>query len=105
MTPNVVGTVWNSVHLLINLKVKPLKKIFTHDPTRISVPPSGMASKCILRMPAVKNRVGLSRSTIYEAISKGKFPAPISLGLRAVGWLESDIDAWVESRILVSNAL
>ena len=53
----------------------------------------------ILRLPTVKTRTGLSRSTIYLRISKGIFPKPISLGGRAVGWLEEDIDQWIEQRI------
>ena len=53
----------------------------------------------ILKRPAVEARVGLSRSSIYAFIAKGEFPAPKQLGARAVGWLESDIDAWLESRI------
>lgn len=53
----------------------------------------------ILRLPAVKDQTGLSRSTIYLQISKNKFPKPISLGDRAVGWLEKDIDSWLEQRI------
>lgn len=53
----------------------------------------------ILRLPAVKDRTGLSRSSVYEKVSAGHFPKPISLGARAVGWLESDIDAWIASRV------
>lgn len=53
----------------------------------------------ILRLPAVKDRTGLSRSSVYEKVSAGRFPKPISLGARAVGWLESDIDAWIASRV------
>ncbi|MDY0029231.1 MAG: AlpA family transcriptional regulator [Pseudobdellovibrionaceae bacterium] len=53
----------------------------------------------ILRLPDVKKRTGLSRSTIYLNISKGTFPRHISLGVRCVGWLESEIDAWVQARI------
>jgi hypothetical protein len=41
----------------------------------------------ILRLPAVKTRTGLSRSTIYLRVSQGTFPKPVSLGGRAVGWL------------------
>ena len=52
----------------------------------------------ILRLPAVKARTGLSRSTIYLWISQGKFPAPYALGARAVGWLESEISAWIAQR-------
>lgn len=53
----------------------------------------------ILRLPDVKARTGLSRSTIYLRVSLGIFPKPVSLGGRAVGWVESEIDAWLQSRI------
>lgn len=49
----------------------------------------------ILRIKQVQIRTGLSRSTIYLKVSKFEFPAPISLSARAVGWLESDIDQWI----------
>lgn len=62
-------------------------------------------SNRILRMAELKIRVGLSRSTIYEFIKLGQMPRSISLGSRAVGWLESDIDAWLESRISFSNSI
>jgi prophage regulatory protein len=45
----------------------------------------------ILRLPAVKTRTGLSRSTIYLRVSQGVFPKPVSLGGRAVGWVEAEI--------------
>jgi len=61
-----------------------------------------MASN-ILRLPAVKDRIGLSRSSIYVHISEGTFPSSIKLGPRAVGWLESDIQAWIEKRIALSK--
>lgn len=54
----------------------------------------------ILRLPAVKSRIGLSRSTIYLRISEGTFPKPVKLGgLRAVGWLESSIEDWLTQQI------
>jgi prophage regulatory protein len=59
----------------------------------------GAVSNRIVRMSELKVRIGLSRSTIYEFQKSGNFPRSVSLGARAVGWLESDIDAWVESRI------
>jgi prophage regulatory protein len=52
-----------------------------------------------LRLPEVKLRTGLRRSTIYEEISKGVFPRPVSLGMRCVGWLESEIESWIMARI------
>ncbi len=59
----------------------------------------------ILRHKQVEQRVGLSRSTIYAKIAAGEFPAPIALSARAVGWLESDITTWIESRIASSHTL
>ena len=62
-----------------------------------------MATK-ILRLPDVITRTGLSRSTIYLRISDGRFPTPISLGGRAVGWLESECEQWILDRIEASRA-
>lgn len=60
-------------------------------------------SHMILRLPAIQARTGLSRSTIYLYISKGLFPGSIKLGPRAVGWLDSDVDAWLSQRIASSR--
>jgi len=57
----------------------------------------------ILRLPEVKERTGLSRSTIYQRISTGDFPKPISLGGRAVGWVEAEIEEWLQGRISYSR--
>ncbi len=57
----------------------------------------------ILRLPAVKDRTGLSRSTIYLRISEGSFPKPISLGGRAVGWIEAEINDWLNQQIITSR--
>ena len=53
----------------------------------------------ILRLPAVKSRTGLSRSTLYSKVAEGTFPKPISLGARAVGWVDTEVDSWVSGRI------
>ena len=53
----------------------------------------------MLRFPTVKARTGLSRSTIYLCISRGTFPAPVSLGGRAVGWIKAEVNAWLTARI------
>ena len=58
----------------------------------------------ILRLPEVKNRTGLSRSTVYLRISEARFPTPVSLGGRAVGWLESEIEQWIQDRIDASRS-
>jgi prophage regulatory protein len=58
----------------------------------------------ILRRPSVEAVTGLSRSSIYERLNPKSeyfdpnFPKPIKLGKRAVGWRESDVAAWLESR-------
>ena len=56
-------------------------------------------TRTILRLPAVKARTGLSRSSIYLRIARGDFPKPVSLGGRAVGWIESEIQAWLQQQI------
>lgn len=53
----------------------------------------------ILRRKQVEQRTGLSRSTLYLKISRNEFPRPVALGLRAVGWVESSVDAWIQQRI------
>ncbi|MBY0429345.1 MAG: AlpA family transcriptional regulator [Alphaproteobacteria bacterium] len=53
----------------------------------------------MLRLPDVMAKTGLKRSSIYAYVKEGKFPAPTLLGVRACGWLEADVDAWIESRI------
>ena len=52
-----------------------------------------------LRLPAVMERTGYGRSTIYEMIGAGNFPAPVHLGPRAVAWLESEVETWMQDRI------
>ncbi|HAY14555.1 MAG TPA: AlpA family transcriptional regulator [Armatimonadetes bacterium] len=53
----------------------------------------------ILRLPVVKARTGLSRSTIYLRVSQRTFPEPVCLGGRAVGWVEHEIEAWLKAQI------
>lgn len=56
-----------------------------------------------LRLPAVQARTGFSRATIYAFIAQGRFPSPIRLGPRAIGWLESEIDTWMQDRVDLSR--
>ncbi len=57
----------------------------------------------ILRLPKVKEIAGFSTSTIYAKVASGDFPKPINLGNRSVGWLQSEIAAWIESRVRESR--
>jgi prophage regulatory protein len=57
----------------------------------------------ILRLPDVKARTGLGRSTIYQRISEGLFPKAVNLGSRAVGWLSKDVETWLQRQITASR--
>lgn len=59
---------------------------------------------CILRRHDVQARTGLSRSTIYRRAAEGTFPKPVHLGERAVGWVESEIQTWLEQQVASSRA-
>ena len=56
----------------------------------------------LLRLREVIARVGLSRSSIYLAISQDRFPRPALIGLRAVAWRSSEIENWIASRVVAS---
>lgn len=53
----------------------------------------------IIRLSEVLASTGLARSTVYKYVSDGSFPKPVSLGDRAVGWVESEVQDWVLARI------
>ena len=59
--------------------------------------------RSFLRLKQVKTVTGMSRSWIYDAIRRGDFPAPISLGVRAVAWDSADVAAWQERRIQLNS--
>ena len=59
----------------------------------------------ILRLPQVMQRTGFSRSAIYKLVAAGSFPRPISLSIRAVGWLEQDVEEWLSARIAASRSV
>lgn len=56
-----------------------------------------MASK-IIRTPDTCQATKLSRTTLWRLEREGKFPSRRKLSGNAVGWLESEVDAWIESR-------
>lgn len=58
----------------------------------------------VIRMPEVKQRIGLSRSKIYTLIASNDFPKKIHLGLRAIGFLSNEIDMWIEGRVMAGAA-
>ncbi|MBD3821176.1 MAG: AlpA family transcriptional regulator [Thiotrichales bacterium] len=56
----------------------------------------------VLRLPAVIEKTGLSRSSIYRLIQEGKFPPPVKLSARASAWFDDDINEWLNA--LPNNA-
>ncbi|MDE2653701.1 MAG: AlpA family transcriptional regulator [Gemmatimonadota bacterium] len=53
----------------------------------------------MLRLPEVMARTGLSRTTIYRWRRAGRFPQAVPLGTRCVGFIESELEAWLRERI------
>jgi prophage regulatory protein len=63
----------------------------------------------ILRLKQLTKRIGLGRSTIYDRMDvqspryDATFPKPIKLGTAAIGWIDSEITAWIEQRIIAKE--
>ena len=53
----------------------------------------------ILRLPAVLERTGLSRSTLYRKIRQGTFPRQVPISIRCAGWRESAVAEWMRNPI------
>jgi prophage regulatory protein len=58
----------------------------------------------ILRLREVVQRTGLPISSSYEAMRVNAFPGSVPIGLRAVGWVEDEIEAWIAARIAERDA-
>lgn len=52
-----------------------------------------------IRLPEVLYTTGLSRSTVYEMMSRKQFPVQVSLGGKNVAWLASEVEQWMDERI------
>ena len=74
-------------------------------PSSVFAEPSStrLRSPRILRLRTILAMLGISRSSLYKKISQGTFPTKIKLGPRAVGWLEADIDDWIDHQIALSR--
>jgi len=57
----------------------------------------------ILKVGEVEQKVKLDRTSIYRMVKRGDFPAMIKLGERSSGWIESEIEQWLEDRIKASR--
>lgn len=61
------------------------------------------AKKSLIRFPEVLKRSGLCRSAIYNRLAAGTFPQPIKLDVRAIAWVDTEIDEWVNATIAASR--
>jgi prophage regulatory protein len=59
----------------------------------------------LVRIHEVMQICSLSRSSIYNAIKLGTFPAPVKTGPRASAWIKQEVEGWVEQRIALSRRL
>jgi len=64
-----------------------------------AVPVASTSFLQILRLPQVCKVTGLGRSMIYQLEAEQRFPHRVRIGLRAVGWVESEVQAWLAKRI------
>jgi prophage regulatory protein len=53
----------------------------------------------LLRLPETLAKTGLSRSRLYDSRAAGTFPKPVKIGPRAIGFVETEVDAWIAERI------
>lgn len=58
----------------------------------------------MLRLPSVKERTGLARSSIYRAMDEDGFPRQVHVGQRAVAWVESEVEAWLDRKLAERRA-
>ena len=57
----------------------------------------------LIRLPEVLERTGYGKAWIYRLISESRFPAPVKIGVRAVAFVESEVDEWIQSVIETSR--
>jgi len=62
-----------------------------------------ISNKKLIRLSAVINKTGYSKSWIYKLINLKQFPQPIKIGSRAVAFIEGEIDEWIEALISKSR--
>jgi len=56
-------------------------------------------TESLIRIKKVEEKTGLKKSMIYHLMSRQEFPENIKIGERAVAWIESEVDKWIESKI------
>lgn len=59
----------------------------------------------VLPIEEVLSRTGLSRRTLYNEISEGRFPKPVQLTTRRVGWPETEVETFLTSKIAARDGM
>jgi prophage regulatory protein len=59
----------------------------------------------ILRLAQVRAMTGLGRSFIYQLQAQKRFPQRIKIGVRAVGWVEDEVQQWLADKIAQSRSI
>lgn len=58
----------------------------------------------VLKLKDVLHKTSLGKTTLYALVKNSEFPKQIELGLRSVGWLESEVEAWIQSKVCRRNS-
>ncbi len=53
----------------------------------------------MLRLREVCQRTGISKSQVHRLVDRGDFPQPVKLSARAVAFVESEVETWLQARI------
>lgn len=57
----------------------------------------------ILRVNQVIEKTGMKRTYLYQEVKAGRFPKPVNLGAKAIGWIDTEVDAWIQNLIEARN--
>lgn len=60
-------------------------------------------SQTLIRFSEVQRRTGYSKAWIYRLISQKHFPQPVKIGVRSIAFIESEIEEWINERIVESR--
>ena len=80
------------------------RRVSAADTLPVGAPEPVAPGDHYFRARDVQARVGLSRTTIWRLVRVGQFPAPRRLSANAIGWLASEVEAWIASRVPTTGA-
>ena len=76
----------------------------TDSRRREEVGARGKPQSRVLRLKEVCKATGLGRSFIYELQAEQRFPPSIKIDVRAVGWLEGEVQQWLNTRVQINRS-